>query len=323
MTATDDAFYIGCIDATPFLKDRSKTTIKNALRKLIRDVQASNIHDLLMNPDVYGPKSSVLEYPAETLKTYMTSILSLFNYSNLKSTRKDVYNKWYKWYLKARKVIVRQKLDRVPTDRMKKAHMEWEDIVKRVIAMEPGTREHLLMCMITMIPPRRQSDWYNVKVYTQKNFKPKLDHNYINLYWEKPYIILVDYKTSSYYGVWYKNIPKNLLEVARASVTKEPREYLFVDAYGNPFKRAEAFALWSNRTIKRVLENDLASMNMLRHSFAAYIHRVNPNMTLRERIYIAKDMGHNVMQNLSYDFTSKTNQFRNAVSQHTTMPGSQ
>lgn len=164
-----------------------------------------------------------------------------------------------------------------------------------------------------MMPPRRQSDWYRVKIYTDPQIKPKPDHNYIHLNWDQPYILLTDYKTSKYFGNWYKKLPPNLLKVLRESLLNEPREYLFMDGTNKPFSSVEAFTTWSNRTLKKILDKKEASMNMLRHSFAIYVQRVNPNMTMRERFYIAKDMGHSAMQNMGYDFHTKTNKFKDGT----------
>lgn len=309
-TNTSNEFYVNSIKESPFLDDRSKTTILTGIKRMISLSGAQSIHDLLMNPDKYGEKLSTSGIPDESLKTYMTGILSIYNYSDLKATHKVIFNKWYKWYLKSRKVITRRRFDRVPTERMLKAHMDWEVIVKRVLSMSSESgKDYVLMCMITMIPPRRQADWSNVRVYIDPKYKPPPDHNYMHLYWDQPYILLTNYKTNQYYGNWYKKIPSNLLKVLRQSLQDEPRDYLFMDATGKPFKRVEAFTLWSNRAIKKILDNEFASMNMLRHSFASYIQRVNPNMTMRERYYIAKDMGHSIMQNIAYDFNATTNNF--------------
>lgn len=299
----DDESYMDDIIKSPFLSERSKTTYVNMMRRILVMTDHPSIDHLLRNADLYGP---ILEKNATTDEVYRTSIvtiLAFFKYSEVKDTDRPSYLKWYTYFIKARKRIYKRIIHHEPTDRQKEAHIPWERVMNNYKSMTTGTQQHLLMSMITLLPPRRQTDWYKVRVYNESdpNYKPKRDHNYINLNYHDPYILLVDYKTAKYFGPWYKKIPKDLFEIIKESISNHPRDWLFVNGItGDPYSSSDPFAKWSNRTIKKVMYNSLTTMNTMRHSYVSYIREKNPNMTLAEQKTLSKDMGHNIVQNMGY-----------------------
>jgi hypothetical protein len=315
-----NTYYESAINTSVMLSPRAKTTYANSLKKIMALVKEPTIHNFLMSPDKYGKLIVDHGYTDDTLKTYMTSVLAHFAHTDLKATHRVTYNSWYKWFIIAREKIRSRDLDREPTDRMRAAHMEWEEIIKRVMKLQHNSPEYLLMCVTCMLAPRRQMDWYKVRMHMSPNEKPTTSENFIHLGWDKEYHInLTNFKTSSTYGTWRKKLPTNLFKVLIDSMKREPREYLFVTSKGMAYASTEAFAKWSNKVIKETLNNPLASMNMLRHSFASYINRINPNMTGRERAIMANAMGHSIIQNIGYDFVSRSNNFKDATT-FTDMP---
>ena len=303
-TRTDNDYYRKCIDKSPFIKDRTKRTYLTAFNAIIKLLKQDKLHEIIFNPKKYGEMLYAKASTPEVRKAYLTAILALLKYSDVKTQHQEIFFAWYTLYLKARKELVHNLINHIPSDRQKMSHMEWEDILKfadEVAKKEPGSKDHLLFSLLTMIPPRRQLDWYKVKIHTTPNSKPKADHNYINLGWHTPYILLVEYKTADYYKNWYRKIPGNLLQVMRLSLKQEPRDFLFVDRQGKEYKNAEAFASWSNRAMKRITGNPMISMNTFRHSFVSYIRRVKPHMSLKEQYQISRDMGHSIVQNMGYD----------------------
>lgn len=311
---TSDAYFESAIKLNAHVKQGTQNIYLNSMKVIKKLTKETTIYSVLMDPDKNGKMLNDSNLNENTHKTYLTTILGFFKHTDLKGTHHHLFRKWYTWFLEAKEKIQQREQNREPTERMMKAYIEWEKIVKSIKGMPTGNLDYLLMCMICMLPPRRQHDWYQVRVYTDPLFKPKPDHNFIHLTWDKPYHIhLTDYKTASSYGIWYRTLPANLHAVIKASIVANPREYLFIDATGKPFKQIQTFTTWSNRIIKRVLKNDKASMNMLRHSFAHYIQKINPNMTGKERAYIAKDMGHDALTNMMYDFVSRSNKFKNGT----------
>ena len=308
---TSDAYFETAIKYNAHIKDQSQHVYLNSMNAIKKLTHDTTIYNVLMNPDKNGKILNDSNLNENTHKTYLASILAYLKHTDLKATHHHIFEKWYKWFIPVKEKIRQRELNREPTERMRNAHVEWEQIVKFIKNMPSGNSKHLLMCMTCMLPPRRQLDWFQVKIYIDPLFKPKLDHNFIHLTWNNAYHIhLTDYKTSSTYGIWRRRLPPNLHTVIMSSMVSNPREYLFLDATNNPFKTVKTFTTWSNRTIKRVLNNDDASMNTLRHSFAHYIQKINPNMTGNERAAIAMDMGHDAIQNMAYDFVSQSNNFK-------------
>lgn len=291
------------ISESPFLHDKSKKTYLATMHSILTATNQPNIHQLLYNPDTYGPILESTTQSEETLRTRLVTILAFLKYTELKWKSPDIFHKWYGYFLKARKKINKRIIEHEPTERQKAAHVDWEVIKANVKQMEPGTPEHLLMCMITMIPPRRQMDWYQVRLYNSpdRKWKPtEADHNYINLNHETPYILLTHYKTAFAFGAWYKKLPDSLLKVIKASLENEPRDYVFMTPKGNTYTESN-FQKWTNGIIKDVTGNPHASMNMMRHSFTIYARTKFPRMRYKDALSLSKDMGHSMLQNLGYD----------------------
>ena len=285
---------------SPFLEDRSKNTYIRTMKRMLKEADVKSIHSFLHDPDKYGPLLEKTASTEEVYRTYMITVLAFLKYSELKQTNHGLFVKWYKYFKIARKVINRRMVNHEATEHQKQAHVPWERVLECYKKMPQGTNDHLLMSFITLMPPRRQTDWYRVRVYDNpdKEWKPEdFTHNYINLNYKDPYILLSDYKTFKFYGRWYKKIPAKLLEILKA----HPRQkWLFQNnTTGEPYQ-LEAFTKWSNRVLKRVTGNEKTSMNAMRHAFVTYIRKRFPNMTLQDQLIISKDMGQSIVQNMGY-----------------------
>jgi hypothetical protein len=207
-------------------------------------------------------------------------------------------------------------LKQEPTQKQIESHMPWEEILKCRDALDHGSDSYLLMCLVTMIPPRRQLDWFNIRVYLEDP-EPRPDHNYISLgSVAGPYVFLCKYKTWSTYGNYENNIPAELAAVLSG---RGSGQLLFKKEYGT----VEQWTAWSNRIIKKVLSIPGASMNTLRHSYASYMARTNPNMSLWMRACLARDMGHSLEESLAYDVVRNLNTSVGSDSAITTMDGSE
>lgn len=299
---TSNKSYEDDIKLSPFLADRSKTTYINAMKKMLEITNAPTIHTLLHSPQRYGPDLEKKASTEEVYRTYMITVLAFMKYSELKSTNHQLFTQWYTFFLRSRKKINRRLFAHEPTAKQKQAHVPWPVVLQKYKELTPGTKEHVLMSLITLLPPRRQTDWYQVKVYNSpdRSFKPASDHNYINLNYTEPYILLTDYKTHKFYGNWYKKVPATLLRILKEYVAEKPSRWLFVDGTsGAPYK-LEAFTKWSNRVLKRVTGNEFTSMNAMRHAFVSYTREKEPNMSLKDQLTISKDMGHSIVQNMGY-----------------------
>lgn len=298
-------FYYKFIQDSPFVEERTKRTYINLLKRLVA-VFEIELHDIIYNPDKYGPL--ILDgkrFESEnTQKSILTALLAMLNYSAIKQKDKELYNKWYVHFVDVKKSLMNKAITHEPTKRQVNAHVSWDDIVKSRDQFEYGGDYHLLLSMYTMIPPRRQWDYCWVKLYTSKQ-PIKMDHNHISLHGDNgPYMLLTDYKTAKIMKNYYKVLPKELVKVIKASLQRQPREYLFMktnaDGSLDKYPRTESFTRWSNYVIKKALNNQQASLNTLRHSYDTYMQDKYPNMDVKQRMEMSRDMGHSVMQSLLY-----------------------
>jgi integrase len=113
-------------------------------------------------------------------------------------------------------------------------------------------------------------------------------HSFVDL--TRNVICVLDYKTKTTYDTWEKQLDKNLIQIIKDSITKQPRNYLFVQADGKPFTNPRSFANFTNRIFKKYLDKHV-SLNAIRHA-AAKNNLINPDKSVRELHQYAADMGH-------------------------------
>jgi hypothetical protein len=281
------------------IKENSKTTYINALKALINKFNTS-LHNIIYNPKKYATQF-ISKFTLNTQKTYFTAVLTLMNHSNLKNTDRKLYNEWYTYFIDVKRAYIRQLSQHEPTERQKDAHVNWEEAIKAKDKYPIGSDYNLVLAMYTMIPPRRQWDYMRVRVYTDTKDKPKMDHNHIHLNAEKgAYIFLNEYKTVKTMKNYFKSLPEELVKVIKASLDLKPRQYLFVKRDNQPYDTVQSFTFWTNYIFKKAFNNPKISVNTLRHSYENYIQQSKPDMTARERMQTARDMGHSVMQSILY-----------------------
>lgn len=265
----------------------------------------AKLHDVIFDPKTYAPLLKVAINSPASHRTYLAVLLKIMSISDVRLLHPKVYKAWSRHVKLAKKVTDDAFFNHKASARQRAAHVDWRDIIRSRDAMLNGgerasetsftSKDHLLMCMVTMLPPRRQLDWARVRVYNKSEDKIDRNSNYISLAGpNKPHVSLVEYKTARFYGRWAALLPAQLVKVLKASLAEEPREYLFTTRDGKRYDRAASFTKWSNSVLKRVLGNDKSTMNTLRHAFASHMRVERPKMTAREKMEMARAMGHSV-----------------------------
>jgi hypothetical protein len=288
------------------LKENTKTSYINCYYRICRELEFYIMIEILNNPNIYCKKiNNLTMFTEEYSKKIYVSLLSLMNYNNFKIYNRKIYNTWYGFFNTKKKMLYKKSLDQTPTERQKESYVPWEYIVEMRDKMNKIGKEYILMCILTMLPPRRQLDWFNIIVYNNHNkkWKPNKDQsteNYINIGYENPYILLTNYKTSKFYGKWYKQLNEPLLTLLKTNYMEE-ESILFSTKTNKKYETIEGFTSWTNSVIKRVLNKKNVSMNTLRHSYVSYIFKTKPNLSLLDRKILAKDMGHSIVENMMYD----------------------
>lgn len=295
----DDDYYMLFVTESTTIKAKSKTTYINCLKRAVR-VCGEPLHTIVFDPNKYAKVIESKISSKDSIKCLYTSLLVIIKSSDIRHYYPKVYTYWYSHFLRVKRELTRRFIKQEPTEKHIQSFEPWEKILKSIETYEYGSKEHLLLSLTTLIPPRRQLDWFKVRIYSKATDKPRHDHNLIHLGTEKPFVTLSDYKTVKFFKRWFKFLPEDLLKVLRASLESNPREWLFVKRDGQPYTLDTSFTKWSNSVFKKAFGNKHASMNTLRHSYADYIRRNSSNMDLQERVRIARDMGHNLFTTMGY-----------------------
>lgn len=287
------------------LKENTKSSYINCYYRICKLLNVYDIEYIINNPDIFCNKINEIDvFTEEYSKKIYICLLSLMNYNNYKINKKTIYNQWYKCFNFKKKSLYIKSVNQLPNDKQIKSYFNWEDLLNiRDNFKNKNSKEYILISLLTYIPPRRQLDWYNVTVFNKKDSKWKphdTTKNYINLGYEKPYILLSEYKTAKYYGLWYKKLEGPILDILKNKYKKD-EELLFSSNKNKKYARIETFTNWTNNTLKSLLNKDNVSMNTLRHSYISYIFKHNSNMSLNDRKILAKDMGHSIIESMMYN----------------------
>lgn len=304
----DDDTLLSKIQKNAFLAEGTKKTYMFSLNMLMQHIPKTKeltLHDVLMNPSVYGKTVTSFEN-LNTQKTVITAILALLKYSQIKSKHKSIFSQWYEVFKPIMRELKKRERNHVATERQESAILPWEDIVKlRDKTLEKGSMEHLLLSMYTMIPPRRQLDYYKVRLYTSAKDTPDRRSSFIHLHHPKgSYMLITRFKTDKFYKPFYIKLPLELEAAIDASLAGLPRNYLFVGADNEPFHAPNTFTKFSNAILKRVFNNPNMTVNILRHASATYINQ-KPNVTYGERERHAYQMGHSINKQISYEIKTQ------------------
>jgi len=188
--------------------------------------------------------------------------------------------------------IIQRRLENRPTDlQLKKGgvHLAYNDICIARDGLPVGSNERLLMAMYTMIPPARADYFATQLVYNDEVPEEK---NYIRIRGDSMECTLTDFKTAKQFKQIVNPFPPELVAEVKASLDKNPRQYLFVNANGKPHTR-NSFVLWSGRALGRLLDMKF-TLVFFRHAFVTNFFATHDmNTTTDEEVKSISDkMGH-------------------------------
>ena len=207
----------------------------------------------------------------QTKKAFVSSIKGLFKHvPGLKETYPEALEEWNTRFKMLDKLIFDQIASAEPSDRERVNWVPWKDIVmkERELAYSRyGSSEHLMLAMYTLIEPLR-ADFGVLKVVEKQ--PPSTDQGVANFIVMQPngtgQLVLNAYKTSKKYGRFEREIPDALLNVIRASLSTQPRAYLFVDEQGKPYVIKNSYIRYANRIFAKIFGKNL-TIRLLRHAF--------------------------------------------------------
>lgn len=301
---TDD-WYKEKLDKCVTISESSKVTYLASTKRLKLLCDNAELHTILFNPKKYGHiiKSKIESEHGQ--KNIFGLILTYFRCAELKTSNKTLHEQWYNIFNDVQKVINDRVGNHQPTARQQSSYTDWNTIIQIRKKLDIGSIEHVLLSLYTMIDPRRQMDYAQLKVYTDIAENPKEDHNFIHLHSKKyngPVLCITKHKTSKYYPKYINtDIPIALISSIKKSITNNKREYLFAKKDNTPFMNENSFQKYSNTILKTIFNNTGFSVNTIRHSYLTFIDQ-KVNIKLIEREKIAKNMGHSLKQSMAYAF---------------------
>ena len=290
------------------IKEGTKQSYVYAMRRLNKLDTSKPLTWFMTHPNSAHKLMTSKITVTKTLLSTMCGFMAYMRYLDIPKQHTEVYEAWKAIYLP---YLLRQNVrdgSNEPTKKQTKARVEWEHVLKvrkGLQSDEYGGREHLLLCVYSYMPPRRQLDYHRVHILRKAatDQEKKLLPAYID-FSEKPVVIVVNqFKTARENRYWEKEIPADLLKAIKASLKMLPRKYLFVQRDGAPFKNANSFQKNSNSILKKIFNNSNVSVNSLRHSFRTF--RSKKHLTVNELKEDAHDLGHSLETSLKYTFIDR------------------
>ena len=258
--------------------------------KILMNHKQEDVFTILTHPKKYLEWiKATYEQPA-TQKSYISAVLAMFRHNEgLKTQEKKSYDMWYAAFDEIHTMIDNRYKKNEPTQKQVDGYVKFEEIVAKRDTLEMGTDERLLLSFYTYIPPLR-CDLNRVRIYHGK-VAANAEKNYIVIQGKREAtLVLREFKTAQHMDPYENNLPKELVDEIQASLEKRPRDFLFMDRSGQPYKAA-SFTKWANRVLQKLFGRSL-TISLIRHS---YINSLDFNkLTVEEKERIAKDMAHTV-----------------------------
>jgi hypothetical protein len=294
------------------ISEGSKNTYCYAMKRLLNLDSTKDLKWFLTHPN-QTHKLLKAQYTAEdqtrTLVSTLAGFVAYMKYIDVPKKHPKVFSSWQKVYFPYLHQLNASDGANQANEKQMKAFVPWEHVIAKREELgkkELGNFEHLLLCMYTLIPPRRQQDYFKVHLLKDKHTVSDDEKDkypaYVDFTSKPPMLVVNMYKTAKTKKSWKKELPENLLKVLKASIKLTPRDFLFTQADNMPFKDNNAFQKSSNRQLKKIFDNPLVTINSLRHSYRTF---KNGKASLNEMKADAYDMGHSLETHLKYTFLDK------------------
>jgi hypothetical protein len=298
-----DEFYHDSVAMNELLEASSIRSYRNNITRIVKDTDAKTIHALLIDPAKYAPKFDTLFTYSNTRFSYFITVLVYLNNSGLKGKDRSIFLKWYKPYYALRKIVNDQVNNHVPSKKQLKAMVAWAHVLKTRDSLKIGSMAHLVLSIYSYVPPRRQLDYFQLRIYNDPKLNVPLTHNFFHTCHPKhgPLMYINKFKTVKHLHPFYnKEIPKELVDIFKQSYVANPREFAFVDNNNEPFKLVNTFTQFTNNIFKKAFNNKYVTLNSIRHAFSTYSNNI-PGITLHQRSRNAIQMGHTLKKDMAYE----------------------
>lgn len=232
--------------------------------------------------------------PEGTLRALVKTLLSLIKFTGLKEAHPTYYMGWHSHFVELSHVLTKREDNNIS---ISATELTWSDILESASNLKPNSLEQVTLALYTIIPPRRQQDYW--KLLLNGNDSDSTGH--FDLISNPPTITVTSFKTVDKYDTYSATIPESLVEIVKNYVKarKNSSIYLFCKKNGEAYGTLSSFTDANNKTIKRALNHPHASINSLRHAAASMV-AVDPNMLRGEKKKWALAMGHSLSMQGQY-----------------------
>jgi hypothetical protein len=152
--------------------------------------------------------------------------------------------------------------------------------------------DKLLLGFYTYIPPVR-ADFFSTELV--KSGVNASYPNYIEYDDNKSYMVITDFKTKDVYESIEYQLPSELHRLLSESLKSQPRQFLFVNKFGNCFKR-KTFSDWASKRLSDLFQKQF-TLTMFRH---IYISGLDIDTSGADLLDISNKMGHSITQQMLY-----------------------
>jgi len=162
--------------------------------------------------------------------------------------------------------------------------MTWDEVIAVRDSLDKNSERYVMLCLYTMMPPRRNRDFLECKVVRRYNSKASTKFNYLVINESRVKFTFSQYKTSDSFGTQVFEAPKELAVVLRRYYAgKTDGRLMFGEHPSN----------YITQNLQATLGKNVGS-SMLRHIFLSHFVKPEDQAVIRENMAIADKMAHSI-----------------------------
>ena len=238
---------------------------------------------------------------AQTLNSYIKAIFSVVEHNKelFSAIKPERYNKatlrWKELRQKTYEYANAYRYEQKPSPTQSQkvgSTMKFNELESIRDELPDDSIDKLLLGFYTYVPPVR-ADLFATQI-VQTGEKPSYP-NYIVFSANKSHLVLTDFKTSELYKEISYDLPYELHRLLNISLKDKPRRFLFMNRFGQSFKRNK-FSEWTTKRLTALFKKQF-TLTLFRH---IYISSLPPDTNAEVLFEISKKMGHSITQHMLY-----------------------
>jgi len=246
-------------------------------------------HDVIIQNCTKNKRNSNKSSGASTCREYINAIKAGIKYS--KFDNKKIEETWKNHYQNLKIKVEQERNEK----RKHEGNLSWKSIMEKLYELENkqyASLEHVTLALYTLIPPRRQLDYW--KLYVQNDENDTLPEHYTGIIKPNGIIEVYQYKTAKTHGVFNKQLPEELLKIIKEymKIKGSPSGFLITqkDNKDKTYNTVDTFTDANNNVLKKIFNNREISVNTIRHAASTF----SDSLDYKTQIKVSKDMAHSM-----------------------------